>query len=78
MSTVAVALFLTALVGMLIKTRLVGIGSALVCVVLGLVLGGTPAPGELYGRYQGEGGAALKIETGKGIEDLRIVVEPVW
>lgn len=42
------------------------------------VLGGTPAPGELYGRYQGEGGTALEIETGKAVENLRIVVEPVW
>lgn len=41
-------------------------------------LGGTPAPGELYGRYQGAAGAALKVETGQAIEDLRIVVEPVW
>lgn len=41
-------------------------------------LGGTPAPGELYGRYQGVGGAALKVETGQAIEDLQIVVEPVW
>lgn len=43
MSIVAVALFLTALVGLLVKTRQVGFGSALVCVVLGLVIGRTPA-----------------------------------
>ncbi|MCM2264841.1 MAG: DUF4198 domain-containing protein [Desulfuromonadales bacterium] len=41
-------------------------------------LGGTPAPGELYGRYQGSAGAALKVETGQAIEDLQIVVENVW
>jgi len=41
-------------------------------------LGGTPAPGELYGRYQGTGGAALKIETGQNLEGLKIVVEEVW
>lgn len=41
-------------------------------------LGGTPAPGELYGRYQGITGAALKVETGQAIEDLQIVVEAVW
>lgn len=41
-------------------------------------LGGTPAPGELYGRYQGAAGAALKVETGQAIEDLQVVVEEVW
>jgi len=41
-------------------------------------LGGTPAPGELYGRYQGSGGAALKVETGQNLEGLQIVVEEVW
>lgn len=41
-------------------------------------LGGTPAPGELYGRYQGSAGAALKVETGQAIEGLQIVVEAVW
>lgn len=41
-------------------------------------LGGTPAPGELYGRYQGTGGAAIKVETGQAVEDLQIVVEAVW
>jgi hypothetical protein len=41
-------------------------------------LGGTPAPGELYGRYQGTAGAAIKIETGQSLEDVKIVVEAVW
>jgi len=41
-------------------------------------LGGTPAPGDLYGRYQGTAGAALKVETGQAIEGLQIVVEAVW
>lgn len=41
-------------------------------------LGGTPAPGEFYGRYQGETGPVLKIETGQSLEGLRIVAEEVW
>jgi len=41
-------------------------------------LGGTPAPGELYGRYQGENQAVLHVETGKSIEGIRITVEEVW
>ena len=41
-------------------------------------LGGTPAPGELYGRYQGPAGPALKVETGQSLEGLTIVVETVW
>ncbi|TLM68105.1 MAG: DUF4198 domain-containing protein [Deltaproteobacteria bacterium] len=41
-------------------------------------LGGTPAPGELYGRYQGAGGTALRIETGQALQGLTIVVEEVW
>lgn len=41
-------------------------------------LGGTPAPGDLYGRYQGGAGAALHIETGKSMDNLQIVVEEVW
>jgi hypothetical protein len=43
MSIVAVSLFLTALVVLLLKTGQVGVGGAAVCVILGLVLGGTPA-----------------------------------
>jgi len=41
-------------------------------------LGGTPAPGELYGRYHGADGAELKVETGQSLEGLQIVVEEVW
>lgn len=41
-------------------------------------LGGTPAPGEFYGRYQGDSGPVLKIETGQSLEGVRIVVEEVW
>lgn len=41
-------------------------------------LGGTPAPGELYGRYQSPDGEPLKVETGQSVEGLRIVVEEVW
>ena len=43
MSIVAVALMLTTLVGLLIKTHSLGFGSALVCVLLGLVVASTPA-----------------------------------
>ena len=41
-------------------------------------LGGTPAPGELYGRYQADNQPRLKIETGASLTGLRIVVEEVW
>ena len=42
-------------------------------------LGGTPVPGELYGRYQADNQQPrLKIETGASLADLRIVVEEVW
>ena len=41
-------------------------------------LGGTPAPGELYGRYQGADGSALKVETGQSLEGFQVVVEKVW
>jgi hypothetical protein len=41
-------------------------------------LGGTPTPGDLYGRYQGTGGPAIKVETGQAIENLQVVVEEVW
>ena len=43
MSVVAVAVLLAALVGLLVRTHQVRFGSALVCVVFGLVLGSTPA-----------------------------------
>ncbi len=41
-------------------------------------LGGTPAPGELYGRYQVDSKPGFKIETGALLEGVRIVVEEVW
>ena len=41
-------------------------------------LGGTPAPGELYGRYQGAPDHSIMIETGAVLEDLEIVVDEVY
>jgi hypothetical protein len=41
-------------------------------------LGGTPAPGELYGRYQGSPDHSIKIETGKTLTDVEIVVNEVY
>lgn len=41
-------------------------------------LGGTPAPGELYGRYQGTPDHSIEIETGKVLEGIEIVVEEVY
>jgi hypothetical protein len=41
-------------------------------------LGGTPAPGELYGRYQGSPDHSFEIETGKVLGDIEIVVEEVY
>ncbi len=41
-------------------------------------LGGTPAPGELYGRYQGSPDHSIKIETGKTLENVEIVVDEVY
>lgn len=41
-------------------------------------LGGTPAPGELYGRYQGSPDHSIFIESGKVLEDVKIVVEEVY
>ena len=43
MSTVAVAVVLAALLGLLLRTNQLRLGSALVAVVFGLVLGSTPA-----------------------------------
>ena len=43
MSVVAVAVVLCALVVLLVQTKQLKVGSALVCVVLGLVLGATSA-----------------------------------
>ena len=41
-------------------------------------LGGTPAPGEFYGRYQGTPDHSIKIETGKALVDIEIVVDEVY
>lgn len=41
-------------------------------------LGGTPQPGELYGRYGGAPDASLKVSTGQKLEGVNVVVEPVW
>jgi len=41
-------------------------------------LGGTPAPGELYGRYQGSADHSIEIDTGKVLEDIEIVVDEVY
>lgn len=41
-------------------------------------LGGTPAPGELYGRYQGTPDHSIEIETGDNLSDLEIMVDEVY
>lgn len=41
-------------------------------------LGGTPAPGELYGRYQGAPDHSVRIKTGQVLEDIQIVVDEVY
>ncbi len=41
-------------------------------------LGGTPAPGELYGRYQGSPDHSIRIKTGQQLEGLEIVVDEVY
>ena len=41
-------------------------------------LGGTPAPGEFYGRYQGSLDHSVIIETGKTLEGIEIVVDEVY
>ncbi len=41
-------------------------------------LGGTPAPGELYGRYQGSADHSIEIITGKVLESIEIVVDEVY
>ena len=41
-------------------------------------LGGTPAPGEFYGRYQGTSDHSIQIETGKALVDIEIVVDEVY
>jgi len=41
-------------------------------------LGGTPAPGELYGRYQGNADHSIRVQTGKLLEEVLIKVEEVY
>ena len=41
-------------------------------------LGGAPAPGELYGTYDGTPDHSLKIETGEQKEGVLIKVEEMW
>lgn len=41
-------------------------------------LGGTPAPGELYGRYQGSEDHSITVETGESLKDMEIRVEEVY
>lgn len=42
------------------------------------MLGGTPAPGELYGRYAGTRDGSIFIRTGKNLNNILITVETVW
>jgi len=41
-------------------------------------LGGTPAPGELYGRYQGRPDHSIYVLKGREKKDVEIMVEEVW
>jgi hypothetical protein len=42
------------------------------------VLGGTPAPGELYGKYAGTRNGSIFVKTGKKLKKITITVEEVW
>ncbi|PLY00111.1 MAG: hypothetical protein C0623_07970 [Desulfuromonas sp.] len=42
------------------------------------VLGGTPAPGELYGKYAGTRDGSIFVKTGKNLKKIVITVEEVW
>ncbi len=55
MSVVAVAVVLAALVVLLLRTNQLKVGSALVCVLLGLVLGATPAGPAISDAVNGAG-----------------------
>ena len=55
MSVVAVAVVLAALVILLLRTNRLKVGSALVCVLLGLVLGATPAGPAINEAVNGAG-----------------------
>ena len=41
-------------------------------------LGGTPRPGDLYGRFAGTPDASVRLRTGQKLQDVRLVVEKVW
>lgn len=41
-------------------------------------LGGTPAPGEFYGRYQGTPDHSITIKTDQSLQDIEIIVEEVY
>ena len=41
-------------------------------------LGGTPAPGELYGRYQGSDDHSVEVDSGASLIDIDIKVEEVY
>jgi cell division protein FtsW (lipid II flippase) len=55
MSVVAVAVVLAALVILLLRTDQLKVGSALLCVLLGLVLGATPAGPAINEAVNGAG-----------------------
>lgn len=41
-------------------------------------LGGTPGPGELYGRYQGTPDHSVRVRTGKHLEEIDLTVDEVY
>lgn len=41
-------------------------------------IGGTPQPGEFYGRYGGSDDSSIVLATGEALEGIDIVVEKVW
>ncbi len=55
MSVVAVALVLGALVALLLRTSALGGGSALVCILFGVVIGLTPAGPTVQGTLDASG-----------------------
>ena len=55
MSVVAVAVVLAAVVMLLLRTNQLKVGSAVVCVLLGLVLGATPAGPAINEAVNGAG-----------------------
>ena len=55
MSVVAVAVVIAAVVILLLRTNQLKVGSALVCVLLGLVLGATPAGPAINDAVNGAG-----------------------